>query len=313
MRKALSRLTAVTLMSAVLVTGSFAMSGEAAFAASKLPEKPKITKAAAVNNNTVNLKWSKAKNAEKYKIYRKKADGRFVLVKTTAKRECRNKKLAYGTRYAYKVTALSKAGRKSTSRIKVVFTKPEKPVITAKVQGINGVKVTWKSTKGAIKYKVYRRKTGGKYVLVKTTTALSYTNKKTAYDTKYTYKVKAVSKAGKMTESAAKTVVTGKKPAVPDEPSVPVTPDCAIVGHHFQVEKEAAPTCTSSGYTEYKCGRCPVTKKEAGALAFGHRWHITGMKPSTFTEEGYTKYGCYRCEKTKEEVIPKKEQLVTPF
>jgi len=329
MRNALNRLTAVTLMAAVFMVMSFAMISEDTFAASKSPSKPKITKATVVNNNTVNLKWGKAKNAVKYKVYRKKADGKYVLVKTTAKRSYQNKKLAYGTKYTYKVTAVSKAGKKNTSKIKVVFTKPAKPVITANVQGINGVKVTWKSTKGAIKYKVYRKKAGGKYVLVKTTASTVYLGNGLAYDTNYTYKVKAVSKNNKFTESKEKAITTGTKPAVqtpavPDAPAVPETPaapntpvmpgeqDCAAAGHNFQMTKISSPTCTEPGYKEYKCSRCGETKQEVAFEAMNHNWFVNSQKDSTYTEEGAIYYRCGRCGETKQEVIPKKEQPETP-
>jgi len=350
MRNALNRLTAVTLMAAVFMVMSFAMISEDTFAASKSPAKPKITKATVVNYNTVNLKWSKAKNAVKYKVYRKKADGKYVLVKTTAKRSYQNKKLAYGTKYTYKVTAVSKAGKKNTSKIKVVFTKPAKPVITAKVQGINGVKVTWKSTKGAIKYKVYRKKAGGKYVLVKTTASTVYLGNGLAYDTKYTYKVKAVSKNNKFTESKVKSITTGTKPAVqtpavpetpttpedpttpsepvtpsepqtpetpqqpaePSEPAAPETPDCTKVGHNFQLSKVTGATCTENGYNEYKCSRCGETKQEVAFEAMGHNWFVNSKQDSTYMEEGTIWYMCNRCGETKTEAIPKKEKPAAP-
>ena len=228
MRLTFNRAAAVLLMTAVMVTGSFAMTGEGTFAASKVPAKPKITKAAVVNSNAVQLKWSKAKNAAKYKVYRKKASGKFVLVKTTTKRSFQNRKLAYGTKYTYKVTAISRNGKKHTSKIKVVYTKPAKPVITAKIQNKNQVKLTWKKAKGAVKYKVYRKKASGKFVLVKTTTKRTYVSKSLAYGTKYTYKVTAISRNGKKNTSKVKTVTTGKKPAepvIPSEPATPVTPE----------------------------------------------------------------------------------------
>ena len=178
------------------------------FAAVKTPAKPKITKAAVYNTNNVKLQWSKAKNAAKYKVYRKKADGKFVLLKTTTKRTYSSKKLAYGTKYTYKVAAITKDGKKTTSKGKTVYTKPAKPVITAKVQNKNQVKISWKKAGGASKYKVYRKKAGGKFVLVKTTTACSFTDKKLEHNTKYTYKVTAVSKVGKTNASKDKSIQT---------------------------------------------------------------------------------------------------------
>ena len=336
MRNVLKRSTAILMMAAVMITMSFALTGEDTFAASKAPAKPKITKATVVNNNAVQLKWSKAKNAAKYKVYRKKAGGKFVLVKTTTKRSFQNKKLAYGTKYTYKVTAISKTGKKNTSKVKVVYTKPAKPVITAKVYDNNNVKVTWKAAKGAVKYKVYRKKADGKFVLVKTTTKKTYESKELAYSTKYTYKVRAVSKAGKTNTSLTRTVVTGAKAAVPETPvtpdepvvpdtpatpgdsnspavpSQPATPDCAVVGHNYQLVKVTGPICAANGYDEYKCSRCDATKQETTSAMLGHAWKVTNTVDSTTTAEGCTYYMCSRCQELKTETIPKKDASAEP-
>ena len=330
MKSKLNKAAAALLMAAVMITMNFAMAGEDVHAAGKVPAKPKITKAAVVNNNAVQLKWSKARNTTKYRIYRKKANGKFVLVKTvkaTAKRSFQNKKLAYGTKYTYKVTAISKTGKKNTSKVKVVYTKPAKPVITAKVYDNNNVKVTWKAAKGAVKYKVYRKKADGKYVLVKTTTKKTYESKDLAYSTKYTYKVKAVSKAGKMNTSLTRIVVTGAKAPVPETPetpdtpgepdtpvvpSQPVTPDCAVVGHNFKGVKTIAATCSENGYIQYKCSRCDAGKQEITSAMLGHSWYVKNTQDSTYTEEGCTNYACFRCQETKQKVIPKKEKPAEP-
>jgi len=203
-KKGTKKIMALAMSFCLLIT---LMPGET-FAATKASAKPKITKAEVYSSNNVKLQWSKAKNAAKYKVYQKKADGKFKLVKTTTKRTYNCKKLAYGTKYTYKVTAITKAGKKNTSKVKTIYTKPAKPTITVKVQNKNQVKITWKKAKGVVKYKIYQKKADGKFILLRTTTKLSYICKKLAYDTKYTYKVTAVSKAGKTTTSKSKIVQT---------------------------------------------------------------------------------------------------------
>lgn len=200
------------------------------FAASRLPGQPKITKAAVYQNNNVSLQWTKAKQAVKYKVYRKKAGGKYILVKTTTKRSYCSRNLSYGSQYTYKVKAVNKAGKTKTSKSKRVYTKPAKPHLTAKLYGTNRVKLSWKTVKGAVKYKVYRKKGSGKFVLLKTTTKRSLLHKNLAYNTRYAYKVVAVSKAGRTTVSSVKTVKTGKRPAAevpgaPEIPQQPVVPD----------------------------------------------------------------------------------------
>jgi len=134
---------------ALMLSLVFASAPAEVFGAGKAPERPIVTKAAVYGNNNVKLQWSKAKGAQKYKVYRKKAGGRFVLVKTTTKRTYYSRNLAYGTRYSYKVKAIGKSGRAKTSKSRLTYTKPAKPIITAKVFDVNNVKVSWKKVKGA--------------------------------------------------------------------------------------------------------------------------------------------------------------------
>ena len=211
MKKVINRLTVMVLTLTVFTTCFFAINLEEASAVSRILGQPKITKASVVNNNTVKLQWGKTKNAVKYKVFRKKADGKFVLVKTTTKRSYQSGKLAYGTKYTYKVQAVSKTGKKKMSKAKVAYTTPEKPVIIVSMQSANKAKISWKKVNGAVKYKVYRKKADGKFILVKTTTKRIYESKNLAYNTQYTYKVKAISKDGKTNTSAVKKVTTGKK------------------------------------------------------------------------------------------------------
>lgn len=77
--------------------------------------------------------------------------------------------------------------------------KPGKVVLTSvKSSDYNAVKITWKRAKYAGKYQVYRATAkNGKYKLVKTTTAKSFTNKKLTTGKKYYYKVRALNRSKK--------------------------------------------------------------------------------------------------------------------
>lgn len=126
MRNVLKRVTAVLVMAIVMIMMTFAMICADTFAASQ-PVKGRVT-ASVENRNSVTLKWDKVKKAAKYKVYRKKADGKYVLVKTTSQRTYKNQKLSYGTKYTFKVTALSESGKKLYSKTKTIHTKAKKPV-----------------------------------------------------------------------------------------------------------------------------------------------------------------------------------------
>lgn len=222
---------------------TFGVPQGSAFAAVKVKDVPRITKVVVYDCNHVKLQWSRVKHAVKYKLYRKKDSGDFVLMKTTKYRNWRNRNLAYGTRYTYIIKAVFGNGKVKTSKVKTVYTKPAKPVISVRLHGCNRVVVIWPAAKGAVTYKVYRKKNDGRFILRKTTTKRVFTEKELAYGTRYTYKVKAVSRAGKSEISAARDIVTEKKPVmpeilpvlevpqqteipvIPEEPADPDTPD----------------------------------------------------------------------------------------
>ena len=194
MKKRLNRLTAVALMAAVLVTGSFAITGTDTYAASM--KKPVIKKASVYDNNKVKLTWSKVKGAKKYEVWRKIGDGKYKKVKTTTKRTYYHKKLSYATKYTYKVRAVGKYSKSKFSKIKRATTKTVRPKITSIEQTgkkLTSLTVKWKKVKGAKKYKVYEKVgKNGSYKLKCTTTKTKYVNTETKAGKRYWYKVKAV-------------------------------------------------------------------------------------------------------------------------
>lgn len=214
-----------TAFGVLLLSLLITMSPEESFAAEKASARPVIKKAVICKNNQAKLQWNRVKNAVKYQVYRKKEGGRFVLVKTTKKKSYQSRSLGYGTRYIYKVKAVSRNGSSRMSKEKVISTKPAKPVIVVTVSDGNHTRVSWRKVKGALQYKVYRKKGDGRFVLVKTTDRTTYLSGKLAYGARYAYKVKVVSKDGKVNTSETYTVTTGMQPALPG-PSV--APDASI-------------------------------------------------------------------------------------
>jgi fibronectin type 3 domain-containing protein len=59
------------------------------------------------------------------------------------------------------------------------------------------VKLTWKKSAGAAKYRVLRKTGKGKWVKVGDTTKLTFVDKKAKKGVKYTYTVRCVTKNGK--------------------------------------------------------------------------------------------------------------------
>ncbi len=71
------------------------------------------------------------------------------------------------------------------------------PSISVKSVKNTFLKISWKKCKGAAKYEVYRAFKDGKYKRIVTTTKLHYEDIFLKNNTKYFYKVRAVSKTGK--------------------------------------------------------------------------------------------------------------------
>jgi len=207
MKKSFNRLITALLMAAVMVTMTFAMAPADAHAASKAPAAPKITKASVYDNNNVKLTWGKVSGAKKYEVWRKAGNGKYKKIVTTAKRTYQNKKLAYATKYTYKVKAVGKSSKSKFSKVKTLTTKTARPAITSIEQTgekLTELTVKWKKIKGAVKYKVYAKEAGGKYKLQATTSSLSYVHKDTKSGTTYTYKVTAVDSKARTRTSAEK-------------------------------------------------------------------------------------------------------------
>lgn len=214
MMKVKDKKLASFFLTGLLVMAVFAVTCENIFAAGESFDKPQITQVKVYGHHHVRLQWKKLRGNVKYKIYRKKADGKYRLIKTTTKGIYYDRNLAYGTRYAYKVKANFVFGKTKTSKVKIASTKPDKPVIKVELYEKNHVKVKWKKTKGATKYRVYRKKGNGKYKLMKTTSQTIYYDKNLSYDNRYTYKVKAISKDCKTNISEGTSVVTQSKERV---------------------------------------------------------------------------------------------------
>lgn len=102
-------------------------------------------------------------------------------------------------------------------------------VTGVKVTATSGtsLKITWKKTKNAKKYQIYRAaKKSGKYKLIKTTTKTKYVNTKLKTGKKYYYKVRAINGKKKGKFSAIKSGTTKK--TTPEDNTEPFTGDLII-------------------------------------------------------------------------------------
>ena len=80
------------------------------------------------------------------------------------------------------------------------------PALGTVANTYNGVKFTWKTVKGAVKFRVFRKYGNTGWTKIADTTATSYEDKKVSSGVKYTYTVRCVSADGKVLTSGYNTV-----------------------------------------------------------------------------------------------------------
>lgn len=101
-----------------------------------------------------------------------------------------------GVTYYYAI-AKDIEGNTVASNIFTVKVPVKAPKVTATSKGYNSIALSWTTSSGAEKYKVYRATAkSGTYKLIKTTTSTRYTNEKLSFNKTYYYKVVAVNDGG---------------------------------------------------------------------------------------------------------------------
>lgn len=70
------------------------------------------------------------------------------------------------------------------------------------------------------------------------------------------------------------------------------------IDHYYVKTTTTAPTCTSDGYSTYKCDNCGNTYNADIVPALGHNYVVIQKIESTCTAEGYSVYKCSRCGAT---------------
>lgn len=158
---------------------------------------PVVTASNVASSGKIKLTWNEVSGAAKYKVYRStSADGTYILMKTTEGTTCTHTSAVAGTRYYYKVRAITSGGAAG------LYCEPisricdcAKPEISLSSDSATGkIVISWKSVDGASSYKVYRStEKDGTYSLIKTVNTLSYKDTTAEAGKKYYYKVKAIS------------------------------------------------------------------------------------------------------------------------
>ena len=162
---------------------------------------PVISKFENVANGT-KLTWGEVEGIDLYRVFRKNGSS-WKKVADTADTTYTVTGLTSGTAYQYTVRGVNESGSfvspYNSAGWKYTFLSA--PVLSSVANAATGVTVKWAAVKGAAKYRVFRKTTGG-WSKLADTTSTSYTDKTAKSGTKYSYTVRCVSSDGKSFTSA---------------------------------------------------------------------------------------------------------------
>ena len=144
--------------------------------------------------NGIKVTWKALNGADGYRVYRRTSGGSWVrLIDSTAALSYTDKSaLTSGTNYIYTVRAY-KGSEWSWYNSGTSVTKLSIPSLTKAENNVGGIKITWKSVKGASSYRIFRKPAGGSWKHIATTSSTTYTDKSSLTSgSKYTYTVRAL-------------------------------------------------------------------------------------------------------------------------
>lgn len=160
---------------------------------------PKITEAK-LTSDSIKVYWGKVAGAKTYKIQKASLDsdgnrkGSYKTIATVKadKTSYEDESVKAGKGYIYRVYALDEDDSSLASTgYKATFLATQK--IKSLSNAYGGVKITWSSSEGAKKYRIYRKVSGGDWVFVKSVSSSkkSYVDKGAKNGVKTSYAVKA--------------------------------------------------------------------------------------------------------------------------
>lgn len=146
-------------------------------------------------SGSITLEWAQAEGAESYRVYRKVAGESWTKSKVLAEVQ----ELSYtdntatdGTTYTYTVRAMkgtSLGSYDSTGLSLLQLSTPKAPTLT---NTTSGIKISWSTVKGALKYRVFRKTANSGWERIAITAKKSYTDNSAKAGTSYTYTIRAV-------------------------------------------------------------------------------------------------------------------------
>lgn len=181
----------------------------AAFTAAPVSAASVVNAKVTVQNEAkgVKISWKKAKGAKKYVVSRKEGKKKFktlTTVKAGKKLTYTDKKAKAGKKYTYSVKSVN--GSVSASSQKSIIRLEAPTSVKVKSDDYTAT-VSYKKSKGAKKYEIYRAKVSGSktgaYKKIDSTSKLNYEDWQVVSGVTYKYKVKAVNGSSKSAFSKA--------------------------------------------------------------------------------------------------------------
>jgi fibronectin type 3 domain-containing protein/GH25 family lysozyme M1 (1,4-beta-N-acetylmuramidase) len=151
----------------------------------------------------VTVQWQASKGVKKYGVFRRTASTGWKRIETTDATSYTDTEAESGTTYYYTVRCLTSdgavIGRYDTTGKKI--THIAAPKLSSVSNGAKSVTIKWSASKGAKKYRVYRKTGSGSWERIGETTSTSYTDTTAKAGTTYTYTVRCITADGKSTTS----------------------------------------------------------------------------------------------------------------
>ena len=181
---------------------------------------------AAVEDNTIVVRWSTVKNALEYQVWRAKSpDGPYFNIYTAMGTRMTNRSVEEGVNYYYRVDAVLekdstgncvKSAQSQVVRCSLTTLSSAEPAVVTTGHNAQGKPtLKWTAVNGADHYEVYRSTAeNGTYTKVFTTTGITYTHTSATVGKPYFYFVMAVTADG----SALKSQIVTNSYIAPDEP-----------------------------------------------------------------------------------------------
>ena len=199
------------------------MSNDKTFEGEKLvlPEVNNLTFSSTAS--TITLKWSKVSAARGYGVYKKDKNGKWLLIKRVRANTVKFKKLSSGAVVDYAVRAYVKESGSLVYSPEYTSVKAvTKPLPTSKItakQNEKAVALSWKKSKGATGYRVYRYDSSSKKwkIICSYTQKNKFTLKGLQSGRKYKFSVRACIDTGDklVWSERSDSVTTCTKPASP--------------------------------------------------------------------------------------------------